>query len=89
MNDLAVVEVGKDAIYTLLLMVTPLLIAAMLIGLIIGLIQTLTQVQEMTLVFVPKILLVFIGLIFLLPFMIEQMRTFSNGIFDRIVALGT
>lgn len=89
MNDLTVVEIGKEAIYTLLIITTPLLIAAMMIGLIIGLIQTLTQVQEMTLVFVPKILLVFIGLLFLLPFMIEQMRAFSNGIFDRIVALGT
>ena len=89
MNDLTVIEIGKDAIYTLLIIVTPLLMLAMLIGLIVGLIQTLTQVQEMTLVFVPKILLVFLGLILLLPFMIEQLRSFSMGMFDRIVALGT
>lgn len=88
MNDTAVVEVGKDAIYTLLIVVGPLLLIAMVIGLIISLIQTLTQIQEMTLVFVPKILIVFLALLLLLPFMIDQLRSFSMGIFDRIVALG-
>ena len=84
-----VLEVGKDAIYTLLLVVGPLLMIAMVVGLLISLVQTLTQIQEMTLVFVPKILVVFISLILLLPFMIDQLRTFSAGLFDRIVALGT
>ena len=89
MNDVMVLEVGKDAIYTLLLVVGPLLMIAMVVGLLISLVQTLTQIQEMTLVFVPKILVVFISLILLLPFMIDQIRTFSAGLFDRIVALGT
>ena len=89
MNDVMVLEVGKDALYTLLLVVGPLLMIAMVVGLLISLVQTLTQIQEMTLVFVPKILVVFISLILLLPFMIDQLRTFSAGLFDRIVALGT
>lgn len=89
MNDVMVLEVGKDAIYTLLLVVGPLLMIAMVVGLLISLVQTLTQIQEMTLVFVPKILVVFISLILLLPFMIDQLRTFSAGLFDRIIALGT
>lgn len=89
MNDVMVLEVGKDAIYTLLLVVGPLLMIAMVVGLLISLVQTLTQIQEMTLVFVPKILVVFISLILLLPFMIDQLKTFSAGLFDRIVALGT
>ena len=89
MNDVTVLEIGKDAIYTLLLVVGPLLLIAMVVGLLIRLVQTLTQIQEMTLVFVPKILVVFVSLILLLPFMIEQLRTFSAGLFDRIVALGT
>ena len=89
MNDVTVLEVGKDAIYTLLLVVGSLLMIAMIVGLLISLVQTLTQIQEMTLVFVPKILVVFISLILLLPFMIDQLRTFSAGLFDRIVALGT
>lgn len=89
MDDVMVVEIGKEAIYTLLLVVGPLLLIAMVIGLLISLVQTLTQIQEMTLVFVPKIILVFLALILLLPFMINQLRAFSVELFDRIVALGT
>ncbi|MGN1079634.1 MAG: flagellar biosynthesis protein FliQ [Alphaproteobacteria bacterium] len=88
MTEVMVIEIGKNAIFTLLLIVGPLLLIAMVIGLLISLFQTLTQIQEMTLVFVPKILVVFISLIFLLPFMIEQLRAFTNGLFDRIIALG-
>ena len=88
MTEVMVVEVGKDAIYTLLLIVGPLLLIAMVVGLLISLFQTLTQIQEMTLVFVPKILFVFLALIFLLPFMIDQLKTFMNGLFDRIIGLG-
>ena len=88
MTEVMVIEIGKNAIFTLLLIVGPLLLIAMVIGLLISLFQTLTQIQEMTLVFVPKILVVFISLIFLLPFMIEQLCTFTNGLFDRIIALG-
>ena len=88
MTEVMVVEIGKDAIYTLLLIVGPLLLIAMVVGLLISLFQTLTQIQEMTLVFVPKIMLVFLALIFLLPFMIDQLKVFSNGLFDRIIGLG-
>ena len=89
MTEVMVVEIGKDAIYTLLLVVGPLLLIAMIVGLLISLFQTLTQIQEMTLVFVPKILLVFLALVFLLPCMIEQLRTFTNGLFDRMIGLGS
>ena len=88
MTEVMVVEIGKDAIYTLLLIVGPLLLIAMVVGLLISLFQTLTQIQEMTLVFVPKILFVFLALIFLLPFMIDQLKTFTNGLFDRMIGLG-
>lgn len=88
MNELMVIEVGKDAIYTLLVVVSPLLFAAMLVGLLIGLFQTLTQLQEMTLVFVPKIILVFITLILFLPFMTNRLKVFTERLFDKIIALG-
>lgn len=88
MNETMVIEIGKDAIYTLLTVVAPLLFAAMFVGLIIGLFQTLTQLQEMTLVFVPKIILVFVTMILFLPFMITRLKIFTEGLFDRIVALG-
>ena len=64
---------------------TPVLLVALFIGLIIGIFQALTQIQEMTLAFVPKILGVFFTLILLFPFMLNQMRTLTEGLFDRIV----
>ncbi|MBR1777695.1 MAG: flagellar biosynthesis protein FliQ [Alphaproteobacteria bacterium] len=88
MTEIMVVEIGKEAIYTLLLITGPLLLIAMIVGLLISLFQTLTQIQEMTLVFVPKILLVCLALIFLLPFMIDQLKKFAVGLFDRIIELG-
>ena len=88
MTEVMVVEIGKDAIYTVVLVVGPLLLVAMVVGLLISLFQTLTKIQEMTLVFVPKILLVFLALILMLPFMIEQLRTFANGLFDRMIGVG-
>lgn len=88
MNELMVIEVSKDAVYTLLVVVSPLLFAAMLVGLLIGLFQTLTQLQEMTLVFVPKIILVFITLILFLPFMTNRLKVFTERLFDKIIALG-
>ena len=89
MNEMMVIEVGKDAIYTLLIISAPLLFAAMFIGLVIGLFQTLTQLQEMTLVFVPKIILVFVTLVLFLPFMLNRLKIFTEGLFDKIVALGS
>ena len=58
-----VLEISREAIFTLLKVVTPILLIALFVGLIIGIFQALTQIQEMTLAFVPKILCVFIMLI--------------------------
>ena len=58
---------------------------ALFIGLIIGIFQALTQIQEMTLAFVPKIIGVFVTLILLFPFMFGQMKNLAEGLFDRIV----
>jgi len=86
-ND--VIEMAKNAIITMLLCVSPMLIIAMLLGLLIGVIQTLTQVQEQTLVFVPKMFAIFVIMLLTLPFMIGKMQLFSTSIFDKIVSIGT
>ena len=85
MNEVEVLDISREAIFTLLKVVTPVLLVALFIGLIIGIFQALTQIQEMTLAFVPKILGVFLTLILLFPFMLNQMRNLSNSLFDRIV----
>ncbi len=88
MNEAEVLEISKEAIFTLLKVVTPILSVALFVGLIVGIFQALTQIQEMTLAFVPKIISVFIALILLFPFMLNQMKTLSEGLFNRIVSGG-
>lgn len=85
MNEIEVLDISREAIFTLIKVVTPVLLVALFIGLIIGIFQALTQIQEMTLAFVPKILGVFFTLILLFPFMLNQMRTLTEGLFDKIV----
>ena len=56
MNEVEVLDISREAIFTLIKVVSPVLLVALFIGLIIGIFQALTQIQEMTLAFVPKIL---------------------------------
>jgi flagellar biosynthetic protein FliQ len=73
MNGAEVLDVGRDAVLTMLKVSAPMLLAALLVGVVVSLIQALTQIQEMTLVFVPKIIAVFVVLILALPFMGDAM----------------
>lgn len=84
MNEIEVLDISREAIFTLIKVVTPVLLVALFIGLIVGIFQALTQIQEMTLAFVPKIIAVFATLILLFPFMLNQMQTLSEGLFDKI-----
>lgn len=85
MNEIEVLDISREAIFTLIKVVSPVLLVALFIGLIIGIFQALTQIQEMTLAFVPKIIGVFVTLILLFPFMFGQMKNLAEGLFDRIV----
>ena len=85
MNEVEVLNISREAVFTLIKVVSPALLVALFIGLIIGIFQALTQIQEMTLAFVPKIIGVFFTLILLFPFMLNQMRMLSDNLFDTIV----
>jgi len=88
MNEVAVLEVGREALWVVIKTAGPIMMAGLLIGLIIALFQALTQVQEMTLTFVPKILVIFLSIVVFLPFMMTAVTEFAMSLFDRIVALG-
>lgn len=64
------------------------MLSGLLIGLIIALFQALTTIQEMTLTFVPKILVIFIAIVVFMPFMMTTVIEFANSLFDRIATLG-
>lgn len=89
MNEVEVLDISRQAIWTLIKVVSPTLMVALIIGLIVGIFQALTQIQEMTLAFVPKILGVFFVLIFMFPFFLSQMRALSDTLFDKIVTGGS
>ncbi|MCB9958563.1 MAG: flagellar biosynthesis protein FliQ [Rhodospirillaceae bacterium] len=89
MTETTVLEIGRQAVFTLLMVGAPVMLIALTVGLLISLFQALTQIQEMTLVFVPKILVIFISLLVLLPFMMSTMISFGHALFDMIVSMGT
>ena len=66
-----VLDVARDAIVTLVLVSAPLMLVGLVVGVVISLFQALTQIQEMTLVFVPKILAIFVAMLLALPFMAD------------------
>ena len=81
-----VLDIGAEAIWTMLAMAAPVMLIGLAVGLIIALLQALTQVQEMTLVFVPKIIAIFLALLIFLPLMGALLAGFMQTIADRIVA---
>lgn len=88
MTEAAVLDVGRDAMVVVLKLSLPLLLSAMVVGLLIAVFQALTSIQEMTLTFVPKIITVFVGVVVFLPFMMRVIVEFGQRLFDRIVGLG-
>ncbi len=88
MEAVDVIAVSREAIWVALKVGGPALLLALVVGLIISLIQALTQMQEMTLSFVPKILVLFVALALLAPFMLGALSEFTVALMDRIVAMG-
>lgn len=79
-----VLEIGKQAMTVTALLAMPLLLASLVVGLLIGMFQAATQINEMTLTFVPK--LVVIGLVMLVagPALLNTLLGFTIGLFERI-----
>ena len=80
-----VVQILRDGIYVLVIIAAPSMIVALVVGLAIALLQALTQVQEATLTFVPKVLAMLITLVLALPFMIQTLSDYAIKLQDRIV----
>jgi len=80
------IDFARSSIYVLLEIITPAMLTALVVGLGIGLLQALTQIQEMTLVFVPKIIAIFVVLLIVLPFAGAAMSGLMTDIAQRIAA---
>ncbi|MBQ4874948.1 MAG: flagellar biosynthesis protein FliQ [Rickettsiaceae bacterium H1] len=87
MHELEVLEIGKEAIWILLKVISPIMLTGMTVGLIVSLFQALTQIQEMTLTFIPKILAIFFAILLFIPFIGEIMQNFVNTIMEIITKI--
>lgn len=80
-----VIEAAQDAIYMVALVSAPLMIIGTVVGVVVSLFQALTQLQEMTLIYVPKIIATFIALVLALPFMADALHNYTERTMIQIV----
>ncbi len=83
MSTAEVITIAKDALYTIIITATPVLLISLVIGLTISIFQTVTSIQEQTMTFVPKIIGIFLGLMLLGGWMLENMVTFMESLWSN------
>ncbi len=88
MDGLQVLDIARDGIWVMILVAAPMMIAGLVVGIVIALFQALTQIQEQTLVFVPKIIAMFVVMLLALPFMGATMAGYMTRVADMIVTGG-
>src|SRR3954467_8917188 len=85
MTGAETLDIARDAIWTIVVVSSPLMIVGLIVGVVVSLIQALTQIQEQTLIFVPKILAIFVTLLLALPFMADALQGHMMRISSRII----
>lgn len=87
MNEALILDIARDALKTMIFVSGPVLLVGLAAGVLIQVFQTLTSLQEATLSFVPKLLIVFASLILLMPYMLHQMQEFFRRMMDIAIGL--
>lgn len=82
MSDDIILQLGQDALKTIALLSAPLLLTTLVVGLIVSIFQALTQINEATLTFVPKMIVIAIVLVLVGPWMMDIMKTFTVNLFE-------
>ncbi len=88
MNDAQLIQTAQEALLITMQISTPVLMVGLIVGVAIALLQALTQVQEITLVFVPKIMAIFFSMFVFLPWMLNVLVIFMESLADRIISGG-
>lgn len=83
-----VIDIGRNAVKTVLLISAPMLLAGLVVGLLVSIFQAATQINEQTMTFIPKIVAVLVALILFAPWIIRIMLAFTHNIFQGISLLG-
>jgi flagellar biosynthetic protein FliQ len=87
MNEAEILDISREAIFVILKLGGPAMVTALIVGVAISVFQALTQIQEQTLTFMPKIIVIFLSMLVLLPFMFETLNSFTHDMVDRIIAI--
>lgn len=88
MTDVAVIQIFREALMTILLVSAPMLGIGMIVGLVVSIFQTTTQIQEQTLTFVPKMVAIFLSIILFGAWMIRTLLNFTINMFSMIERIG-
>lgn len=87
MTGAEVLDVGRDALWLTIQLCAPVLVVGLIVGVGIGLLQALTQIQEQTLVYAPKIIAIFLAILVFLPLMGSLLGAFMRQIAARIAGI--
>ena len=85
MSPAEILDLARDGIWVLLIVSAPPMIVGLIVGVAVALVQALTQIQEMTLVFVPKIVAIFVSIVITLPFMGQAMGGYMDRLSEKII----
>lgn len=88
MTGAAILDIAREGIFTFMKVAGPLMVIALVVGLAVSLVQALTQIQEQTLIYVPKIMAVFGAILLFMPFMADALGTYMTRIAARIASGG-
>jgi flagellar biosynthesis protein FliQ len=88
MTETEILDIAREALLISIKIGAPVMLIGLVVGVSIALLQALTQIQEMTLVFVPKILAMFIAMFVFLPWMMMTLVDFMQDLADRMIGAG-
>ena len=87
MTEQMIINIIREAFYYVIITVGPILLASLIVGLSISIFQAATTIQEQTLTFVPKLIVTFLVIIFLLPYFMNNVKTFATRMFELIPSI--
>lgn len=86
MDPVAITDFAREGIWVLLIVASPMLLTALIVGFVVSLVQALTQIQETTLAFVPKLVAMLLIMMLAMPYMLQSLQSYGQRMFDQIAA---
>ena len=87
MDSVEIIDFARQGVWVLILVSAPMLVTALVVGLAISLVQALTQIQESTLTFVPKLVAMLLIMVLSMPFMLQSLQDYGQKLFDHIASI--